>query len=338
MARSSDSYRSPYAAAYAGRRVAITGGAGFIGSHLTSELLDLGAQVSVIDDLSAGDGQHLWYLIDTYPDRLRFHFASILEPRALKEALQDCQVVFHLAAMNSVQRSVEEPERCFAVNATGTVRVANAARDTGATRLVYAGSSSVYGDDPALPKSESMLPRPLSPYAASKYAGETVVRSWWHSYGLSGVCLRFFNVFGPRQPADGAYASVVPAFIRRLSVGQRPSIYGDGSQSRDFTPVANVVHAVLLAGAADPATVSGQSINIGCAERTTILQLASTLARLVGRQDLKPQFQEPRAAEVPHSVASIDLARRLLGYEPIKPVEDGLAETVAWMSRAAAAV
>jgi len=336
--RSADLHRSPYASAYAGRHVAVTGGAGFIGSHLTSELLDLGAQVSVIDDLSASDGQHLWYLIDTYPERLKFHFASILEPRALKESLAGCETVFHLAAMNSVQRSIEEPERCFAVNTTGTVRVATEARDAGIKRLVFAASSSAYGDDPTLPKVESMLPRPLSPYGASKFAGETVVRSWWHSYGLSGVCLRYFNVFGPRQPADGAYAGVIPAFVRRLSAGQRPVIYGDGSQTRDFTHVANIVHATLLAGAADESKVSGESINIGCGRRTSILELAHAIAKLVAREDLEPQFQDPRVGEVPHSVASIELARRLLGYEPVKSMEEGLAETVAWMGRSAAAV
>src|SRR5690606_37956726 len=157
-------------------------------------------------------------------------------------------IVFHLAAMGSVPRSIEDPERCFAVNATGTMRVAVACRESGVRRLVFASSSSVYGDDPALPKREDMLPRPLSPYAASKLAGEAIVRAWSHSYELSGASLRFFNVFGPRQAHDSAYAAVVMAFLKRLSRGQPPIIFGDGSATRDFTPISSVVRACLLAG------------------------------------------------------------------------------------------
>lgn len=321
---------------YAGRRVCVTGGAGFIGGRLASELLSIDASVTIIDDLSNNDGQHASYLVDTYPERARLLFASILEPAALSEAVDRSDTVFHMAAMGSVPQSIEDPERCFHVNALGTMRVAQACRDAGVRRLVFASSSAVYGDDPNLPKTESMLPQPLSPYGATKLAGEAVVRAWAHSYGLSGVSLRFFNVFGPRQAANSAYAAVVMAFLKRLSHGQAPIIFGDGSVSRDFTPLANVIRASLLAGASDR-RLDGQAINVGCGSRTTILQLAEALARLVERPDLVPLFEPTRAGDVPHSVADITLARTLLGYEPEKSLEEALAETVAWFLRSAPA-
>lgn len=318
---------------YGGRRICVTGGAGFIGGHLASELLSLGASVSIIDDLSNNDGQHASYLVDTYPEKARLIFASILEPAALVEAIDRSDIVFHLAAMGSVPQSIEDPERCFHVNALGTMRVAHASREAGVRRLVFASSSAVYGDEPTLPKTESMLPKPLSPYAATKLAGEAVVRAWAHSYDLSGVSLRFFNVFGPRQAANSAYAAVVMAFLKRLVHGQPPVIFGDGSASRDFTPISNVVRACLLAGASTQ-ILEGQAVNIGCGKRTTVAQLATALAGLLDRADLSPIFEPARAGDVPHSVADIALAKSLLGYEPDKSFDEALAETVAWFSRA----
>jgi nucleoside-diphosphate-sugar epimerase len=312
----------------------VTGGAGFIGSHLAGELLDLGADVAIIDDLSASDGQYLWYLIDTYPARVKFCFASILEPNALAEASRDCDVVFHLAAMNSVPRSLEDPERCMAVNTMGTLRVCSAAQHAGVRRVVFAASSSAYGEDPALPKVETMLPAPIAPYAVSKLAGESIVTAWQHSYGLEGVVLRYFNVFGSRQPANSPYAGVVASFAHRLLAGERPVVFGDGSQSRDFTHVANAVHATLLAGVADR-DACGEVINVGCGEKTTILELARMLSQVAGRKDLEPIFHPERKGDVPHSMAQITKAKALLGYEPIRNLEDGLAETVAWVSRQA---
>lgn len=324
---------NPLRSFYIGRRVCVTGGAGFIGGHLVEALLLLGAKVTAIDDLSNSDGAHITTLADGYRDQLRFVYGSILEPAALSDATSGTDVVFHLAAVNSVPRSIAEPERTFEVNATGTLRVAEACRRGGVSRLVYAASSSAYGDDPSLPKVESMLPRPLSPYAASKLAGESVVRAWSHSYALSGVSLRYFNVFGPRQSAGDAYAAVVSAFLGRLLAGRRPIIYGDGMQTRDFTPVANAVQATLLAGALrqDP---EGQAVNIALGRRTTVLELAGMLAGLVGRGGVQPEFRDPRAGDVPHSVADISLARGLLGFEPVKGLEEGLADTAAWFARA----
>lgn len=310
----------------------MTGGAGFIGGHLASELLDLGADIAIIDDLSASDGQYLWYLIDTYPARVKFCFASILEPSALAEAVRGCDIVFHLAAMNSVPQSLEDPDRCLAVNTTGTLRVCAAAQRAGASRIVYAASSSAYGVDPSLPKVETMIPAPITPYAASKLAGEAILSAWQHSYGLNGVVLRYFNVFGPRQSADSPYAGVVAKFTHQLLAGDRPVIFGDGSQSRDFIHVANVVHATLLAGVADESTC-GQVINVGCGQQSTVLELAQQLARALGRDDLEPIFKPERKGDVPHSMAQITKAKALLGYTPIRDFESGLAETVAWASR-----
>lgn len=321
---------------YAGRRVCVTGGAGFIGGHLASELLALGASVSIIDDLSNNDGQHASYLVDTYPEKARLIFASILEPAAIIEAIDRSDIVFHLAALGSVPQSIEDPERCFHVNALGTMRVAHACRELGVRRLVLASSSAVYGDEPTLPKTEAMLPKPLSPYAATKLAGEAIVRSWAHSYGLSGVSLRFFNVFGPRQAINSAYAAVVMAFLKRLARGQAPIIFGDGSVSRDFTPISNVVRACMLAGSTTQ-SLEGQAVNIGCGQRLTVLQLAEALGKLMDRADLAPIFEPARTGDVPHSVADITLARNLLGYEPDKSFEEALNETVAWFSRSAPA-
>lgn len=320
---------NPMRAAYAGRRVCVTGGGGFIGGHLAEALLLLGARVTIIDDLSNSTAAHAVGLAEGYPDRARFVYGSILDPKALADAVRDSEFVFHLAAMNSVPRSLEEPERAFEVNAIGTLRVAEASRAVRAARLVYAGSSSAYGDDPVLPKNEAMLPRPLSPYGASKLAGESIVRAWACSYGLASITLRFFNVFGPRQPGDSAYSAVVAAFLSRLHAGQRPIIFGDGSQTRDFTPVANAVHALLLAGSVSLQEI-GPVVNIAMGEATSIRELASVLARLAGREQLTPEFRPARRSEVPHSVADISLARRLLGYDPVKSLEEGLSDAASW--------
>lgn len=314
---------------YAGRRVCVTGGAGFIGSHVTAALIDLGADVAVIDDLSNSDGRRICSLVDHNADRARFVYGSILDPRAMREAVAGARTVFHLAAMNSVPRSFEQPERTFEVNAMGTLRVAEAVRHARAERLVYAASSSAYGDDPAMPKSESMLPRPLSPYAAGKLAGEMVVASWARAYGLSGISLRLFNVFGPHQRAGDAYAAVVAAFCTRILAGQPPIIFGGGAQSRDFTPVASAVRAFLLAGMVreDP---RGAVVNIAMGHRITILDLARTIARLADRPAIEPQFREARPGDVPHSLADITKARELLGYEPVGTLEEALIETIEW--------
>ncbi len=311
-------------AVYDGATVAVTGGAGFIGSHLVDALLALGATVQIIDDLSTSDAGHIAEIVEAVPGRVRFVYASILDPAALAETLAGCAQVFHLAAMASVTRSLENPHRCFEVNVHGTLRVAEAARSAGVRSWVSASSSSVYGASPELPKHEEMLPDPLSPYAASKSAGEQVVRAWAHSRGLPGCSLRFFNVFGARQAADSAYAAVIPAFLASYREGRAPIIEGDGLNSRDFTHVDNAVIALLLAGTRE---LNGEAINVGCGGRTTVLELAERLARICGVRDAEPLFAPARPGDVPHSVADLTLARKLLGYAPVTGLDEGLTRT-----------
>lgn len=327
---------------YEGRPVCVTGGAGFIGGHLVDALISVGATVTVIDDLSSSSLDHLASLIELDPDRVRFVHGSILDDDAVADATTEARTIFHLAAIGSVPRSIAEPQRTWSVNATGTLRILEAARRrwqgmeraaSGAgERLVFAASSSAYGDDPALPKIETQLPKPLSPYAASKLAAEHLLSSWSASYGISTVSVRYFNVFGPRQPADSAYAAVIPAFAKRLASGVPPVIYGDGRTSRDFTPVANAVLATLLAGAAER-PLSGEAINVGTGRRITLLELAKLMAELVGRPGIQPELAPPRAGDVPHSLADLTRARELIGYTPIHSLEAGLSETIAWFLR-----
>jgi nucleoside-diphosphate-sugar epimerase len=318
--------------AYAGQGVCVTGGAGFIGGHLVDALVSMGANVRVIDDLSNSTLEHLAGLIELEPERVRFVHGSILDDQAIAEAVDGCRCVFHLGAVGSVPKSIEAPQRTWSVNATGTVRVLEAARRAGVGRVVLAASSSAYGDQPQLPKVETMLPRPLSPYAVSKLAGEQLLSAWSHCYGLSTVSLRYFNIFGPRQSADSAYAAVVAAFTKALLAGEPPTIYGDGSQTRDLTFVSNAVLATLLAGAST-AKLQGQVMNVGTGRRVSILELANILAQQCGVPHVQPVFQPPRAGDVKDSLADISLARQLLGYEPVATLEDGLAETVEWFKR-----
>ncbi|MFN9133375.1 MAG: NAD-dependent epimerase/dehydratase family protein [Phycisphaerales bacterium] len=327
---------------YDARKVCVTGGAGFIGGHVIDALCGLGSTVSVIDDLSNSTLDHLGEMIELDPSRLRFIHGSILDERALDESMRGCDLVIHLAAVGSVPRSIAEPQRSMAVNAMGTVRVLEAARRAGVRRIVSASSSSVYGDTPGAPsagdasgagivtpRSETQLPAPMSPYAASKLAGEAAVRSWCLCYGMQGASLRFFNVFGPRQSADSAYAAVVPAFAASLLRGQSPVIFGDGQQSRDFTPVASAVAACLLAGATTR-ELCGQAINIARGERTTILELAQMIALASGAPSIQPTFRDARAGDVRHSLANIAMARALLDYTPLGTMNEAIAETVAF--------
>lgn len=350
---------------YEGRGVCVTGGAGFIGGHLIDALTSLGASVTVIDDLSNSSLDHLAELIELDPARLRFIHGSILDMSALARAVDGCSVLFHLAAVGSVPRSIEDPIRTFSVNATGTVFALQAARAARVERFIFASSSSVYGgcesgpvpaatpaapytnghplpatpphDDCAgdiVPRAEHMPPNPRSPYAASKLASEACVRAWARSYDLPAVSLRFFNVFGPRQAADSRYAAVVAAFAKRLIAGEAPVVFGDGEASRDFTYVANVVAANLLAGAAIPAKdMVGQPINVGTGRRVRISELAQVMAQQAGVPHVRPDIARERAGDVKHSLADIEIARRVLGYQPFAALEAGLEETIAWYRR-----
>lgn len=316
----------PSAAAYLDRTVCVTGGAGFIGSHLTRALFDCGATVRVIDDFSNGREENLHPI----RDRITLVHGSILNENALREATADAEIIFHEAALTSVPRSLEDPVLCHDVNATGTLRVLEAARCNhvrSPCRVIYAASSSVYGDQPTSPKVETLCPAPLSPYAASKLAGESMLRAYAASFGLPGVSLRYFNIFGPGQRADSPYAAVVPIFADHMMRGEKPTIYGDGQQTRDFTHVSNVVHANLLAGAAPAEQLRGEVVNIACGESYSLLELVNRIAALLGVEP-SCNFAPPRIGDVKHSHASIEHARKLLGYKPVTNFNGGLADAI----------
>lgn len=306
--------------------VLVTGGAGFIGSNLVEALVSSGNEVRILDDASTGSLDNL----EGFEPAPEVVVRDIRDREAVGEAVRGVEVVYHLAALPSVARSVADPLGTHQVNVDGTLNVLQAARRGGVRRVVYASSSSVYGDTPRLPKDEEMPLSPQSPYAASKAAGEGYCRAFARVYGLETVSLRFFNVFGPRQDPSSEYAAVIPRFIHRMLAGTAPEIFGDGGQSRDFTYVANVVEALQLAAAAGPLAV-GQALNVGCGSRTTLLELVSILNGLL-ETSLVPTFSAPRAGDVRHSHADISQAERLLGYRPGVSVQDGLAGTVAWFA------
>ncbi len=315
---------------FRGWTVCVTGGAGFIGSHLVDALLTLGAQVRVVDDLSRGDERNLAQArASEARAKLRFHHASVLDEQALDRAMAGCRTVFHLAALGSVPRSVEQPELYLRVNVNGAFRVLQAARAAGVERVLFASSSSVYGGAEELPQRESLPVRARSPYAATKVTCESLISAWASAYALDTASLRFFNVFGPRQNAHSAYAAVIAAFAKSMLAGERPVIHGDGEQSRDFTFVDNVVHANLLA-ARCPQPLAGRSLNVACGDRVTVNQLAAAVARVLGRTDLTPIYAPTRAGDVRHSQADLSAIRAALGYAPIVSLEPALRATLDW--------
>lgn len=308
-------------------RYLVTGGAGFIGSSIARALVARGADVRVLDNFSSGKRDNLVGL----EDRARVVEGSILDDRALDEALAGVEVVFHEAAIPSVPRSVAEPVANHEANATGTVKVLEAARRNGVRRVVYAGSSSAYGETPVLPKVETMAASPLSPYAATKLAGENACRAWAHVYGLETVVLRYFNVFGPHQDPKSEYAAVVPKFVTSALEGRAPTIYGDGTQSRDFCYIDNVVDANLKASEAPG--VSGEVFNIACGEAIDLNQVVRMISQIVSEpagRTLEAHYEPARAGDVKHSLADIAKARKLLGYAPAVTFKDGLVRTVDW--------
>ncbi|MEX2671514.1 MAG: NAD-dependent epimerase/dehydratase family protein [Phycisphaeraceae bacterium] len=319
-------WKSLHGDAFAGRRVLVTGGAGFIGSHLCEALIELDAQVVALDDLSGGS----WDNLAAFGDQVEQITASVLDTQQLAEAVQSCTYVFHQAALGSVPASVEHPRHYYQVNVQGTLEVLDAARAAGVKRVMFAASSSAYGNPPDTgPKSEDLPPLPQSPYAATKLAGEHTLRTWFHSYGLDGVSLRYFNIFGPRQSPDSAYAAVIAAFASALHQNRRPTIFGDGTQTRDFTYVANAVHANLLA-AAHPQPLQGRVLNVAAGQRVSLNQLYHEMAALFNRPDLAPEYHPARAGDIAHSQADLTRTRQALGYEPQISFSQGLEETVAW--------
>lgn len=312
-----------------GLRALVTGGAGFIGSHVADRLVELGACVTVLDDFSNGRESNL-----AGPAAgARLVRGDIRDPDALDVAIRGAEVVFHLAALGSVPRSLEMPERYQEINVGGTLSVLQAARRAGVRRIVYSASSSAYGNTATLPKVESMRPDPLSPYAFTKLAGEHLMRSWSSCFGLETVSLRYFNIFGPRQRHDSPYAAVVPMFAERIRAGRRPQLFGDGMQSRDFTFVENAVHANVLAAAA-PEARHGQVVNVACGMRFSLLELLETLSRIL-QLPCEPEFHPERPGDVRDSEADISAAAALLGYSVQVPFEEGLRRTLLSPSRCA---
>ena len=306
-----------------GKRVLVTGGAGFIGSHLTEALVEKDYQVVVLDNLSTGRLSNL----DAVSDSIDLVEGDIQDFQTVRQAAKGCHTVFHLAAVVSVPQTIDQPVESAAVNDMGTLHVLEAARDCGASNLVFASSSAIYGDDPELPKDEKMKPKPLSPYAVQKITGEYYARLYHQLYGMNTTSLRFFNVYGPKQDPSSPYSGVISIFMSKAAQNSTPTIYGDGSQTRDFVYVADVVRALLKA--AGTVTAAGHAINIGTGIAVDINQLWDTVASLAGL-NMKSQYAAPRAGDIFASVADIDSARTILAFEPTISFEQGLEKTFRW--------
>ena len=310
----------------------VTGGAGFIGSNIVEALVRQGKSVRVLDNCATGKLSNLEGIIN----QIEFIQGDIRDLSVVREAVKDVDYVLHQAALPSVPRSVDDPIATNEVNVTGTLNVLVAARDAKVKRVVYASSSSAYGNSPVLPKREDMPANPISPYAISKYAGEQYCRVFYSLYGLETVVLRYFNVFGPRQSPNSQYAAAIPIFINSFLEGKPPTIFGDGEQSRDFTFIENVVQANLLAcheKIASPLRAkdaAGEVFNIACGKRTTVNDLAGTIKNLLD-SPLEPVHGQARKGDVRHSLADITKAQRILGYEPKVDLETGLRKTIEWM-------
>ena len=302
-------------------KVLVTGGGGFIGSHLVRAMLEDGHDVRVLDNFATGRRDNLLDL-DSSVDLIE---GDIQSYERVHNAALGCEIVLHQAAMPSVPRSIQDPLTSNASNVIGTLNVLLAARDNGVRRVVFASSSSVYGAGKELPKVESQTPLPISPYAVGKLAGEGYCRSFHNVYGLETVALRYFNVFGPRQDPLSQYAAVIPRFLTAVLQGRQPVIFGDGTQTRDFTYVSNVIDANRLAMTASG--VVGELLNVACGARVSLNEVVATLAELTGRT-VEPRHDPPRVGDVPHSMASIDKARNLLGFEPGVDFREGLARTI----------
>jgi nucleoside-diphosphate-sugar epimerase len=307
----------------------VTGGAGFIGSSLARALLARGDSVRIIDDFSSGRRDNL---ADIARD-IELIEADILDGVALGRAMDGVEYVFHEAAIPSVPKSMAEPLENHAANATGTLAVLQRARQSGVKRVVYAASSAAYGDDPTLPKIETMRPAPISPYGASKLAGEHYCQVYASAYGLETVCLRYFNVFGPRQDPKSEYAAVIPKFITAALAGREPRIFGDGKQSRDFCFIDNVIEANFKAMAAPAREASGGVFNVACGTACDLNQVVALIGEILGRR-IEPRHEAERAGDIKHSWADISAARRALGYTAAVSFPEGLRRTIEWYKSA----
>ena len=302
-------------------RYLVTGGAGFIGSHIAEALLARNESVRILDDLSTGYQQNLAHL----EGEIEFLQGDVRDNALVARAVEGVEVVFHQAALASVHRSLSEPQETHAVCATGTLILLEQARQAGVRRVVYAASSSAYGDQLKACQTEKDLAFPVSPYAASKLAGEHYCRSFYKAYGLETVCLRYFNVFGPRQDPDSPYSAVIPLFIGAMLNGKQPVVFGDGEQSRDFVFVKDIDHGNLLAAEAEG--VAGRVINLATSKKISLLELIAHLNEMLGL-DVEPIHQPAREGDVRHSLADISLAKDVLGYEPTFSLAEGLQQSI----------
>lgn len=310
----------------------VTGGAGFIGSNIAEELLRRGHNVRILDNFSTGQRHNVKLIQTDSPStkRLAVIEGDLRSYHIVQEVVEGVDYILHQGALPSVPRSVRDPLTSNEVNVVGTLNLLQAARKAGVKRLIYASSSSIYGDNPTLPKIETMEPRPLSPYAISKLAAEQYCRIFYQLYGFETVVLRYFNVFGPRQDPTSFYSAVIPKFITAALRDQPVTVYGDGLQSRDFTFIANVVNANLLA--CESPSAAGQVMNVSCGERYTLLDLIYELEQLFDKP-IEVSHTDSRPGDVKHSQADISRARKLLGYEPLVGFKDGLAKTVVWYQK-----
>lgn len=305
-------------------RYIVTGGAGFIGSHIAERLLSDGHDVTIVDNFLTGKAEAIDYLQGKYGSRLTFANISITDP-ALPDVVSGADTIFHEAALPSVPRSVDDPLETHHHCVTGTLHVLDAARRTGVRRVVYAASSSAYGEQEGKFKTEDMAPQPISPYGVAKLAGEYYAQVFTKVYGLETVCLRYFNVFGARQDPNSQYAAVIPKFITAMLKGERPTIYGDGTQSRDFTYIDNVVHGNLLASTSTDAV--GEVMNLATGGRVSLLELVDKINGLLGTS-ITPVFLAAREGDIKHSRAGVDKARDLLDFAPIVEFDEGLRRTL----------